>query len=74
MNQTPIDFGTPAADAPPPAYDSDALTLAHSAYQTALDTKTQLELRLQTTQANGNQTVKDAQKAYDDAVNNLAAA
>jgi len=51
-----------------------ALTLAQSAYQTALDTKTQLELRLQTAQANGDQTVKDAQKAYDDAVNNLAAA
>jgi HlyD family secretion protein len=51
-----------------------ALTLAQSAYQSALDTKTQLELRLQTEQANGNQTVKDAQKAYDDAVNNLASA
>jgi len=51
-----------------------ALTLAQSAYQTALDNKTQLELRIQTAQANGNQTVKDAQKAYDDAVNNQASA
>src|SRR5579859_3044983 len=51
-----------------------ALTLAQSAYQSALDTQTQLQLRIQTDQANGNQTVKDAQKAYDDAVNNQAAA
>ncbi len=51
-----------------------ALTLAQSAYQAALDNKTQLELRIQTAQANGNQSVKDAQKAYDDAVNNQAAA
>ncbi len=50
----------------------NALELAHSAYQRALDTKTQLELRIQTDKANGDQTVKDAQKAYDDAVNNLA--
>ena len=51
-----------------------ALDLAQSAYQTALDTQTQLKLRIQTDQANGDQVVKDAQKAYDDAVNNLAAA
>jgi multidrug efflux pump subunit AcrA (membrane-fusion protein) len=51
-----------------------ALTLAQSNYQSALDNKTQLELRLQTDQANGDQTVKDAQKANDDAVNNQAAA
>ena len=50
----------------------NALELAHSAYQRALDTKTQLELRIQTDKANGDQTVKDAQKAYDDAVNNLS--
>ena len=42
-----------------------------SAYQTALDTKTQLELRIQTAQATQNQQVTDAQKAYTDAVNNL---
>ena len=49
-----------------------ALEQAHAAYQQALDTKTQLELRIQTAQATQNQQVTDAQKAYDDAVNNLA--
>ena len=49
-----------------------ALEQAHSAYQQALDTKTQLELRIRTAQATQNQQVTDAQKAYDDAVNNLA--
>jgi multidrug efflux pump subunit AcrA (membrane-fusion protein) len=52
----------------------NALELAHSAYQRALDTKTQLELRIQTDKANGDQTVKDAQKAYDDALNNQSSA
>jgi HlyD family secretion protein len=47
---------------------------AQSAYQTALDTKTQLELRIQTDKANRDQSVIDAQKAYTDAVNNLASA
>jgi multidrug efflux pump subunit AcrA (membrane-fusion protein) len=51
-----------------------ALLNAQSAYQSALDTKTQLELRIQTDKANGDQTVKDAQKAYNDAVNNQAGA
>jgi multidrug resistance efflux pump len=51
-----------------------ALLNAQSAYQTALDAKTQLELRIQTDKANGDQAVKDAQKSYDDAVNNLASA
>ena len=37
MNQTPIDFGTPAADVPPPADDSDALTLAHYAERAYLE-------------------------------------
>ncbi len=50
------------------------LTLAQSAYQNALDTKTQLELRIQTDQANSGNTVTKAQKTYDDAVANLAAA
>ena len=50
------------------------LDLAQSAYQSALDTKTQLELRIQTDQANSADTVSKAQKAYDDAVANLAAA
>jgi len=50
------------------------LDLAQSAYQSALDTKTQLELRIQTDQANSANTVTKAQKAYDDAVANLAAA
>ncbi len=48
------------------------LELAQSAYQSALDTQTQLELRIQSDQANRSQSVKDAQKAYDDAVRNLA--
>ena len=47
---------------------------AQSAYQTALDTQTQLQLRIQTDKANGDQTVKDAQKSYTDAVNNLHSA
>ena len=37
MNQTPIDFGTPAADGPPPADDSAALTLAHYAERAYLE-------------------------------------
>ena len=48
-----------------------ALQNAQSAYQTALDTQTQLQLRIQTDKANRDQAVKDAQKAYDDSVNNL---
>ncbi len=51
-----------------------ALALAQSAYQGALDTQTQLQLRIQSDQANRSQSVKDAQKAYDDAVRNLASA
>ena len=51
-----------------------ALDLAQSAYQTALDTQTQLQLRIASDQDNRAQAVKDAQKAYDDAVNNLASA
>ena len=51
-----------------------ALDLSQAAYQTALDTKTQLELRIQTAQANSADGVSKAQKAYDDAVANLAAA
>jgi HlyD family secretion protein len=51
-----------------------ALDLSQSAYQSALDTKTQLELRIQTDQANSADTVTKAQKTYDDAVANLAAA
>jgi len=50
------------------------LDLAQSAYQTALDTQTQLQLRIQSDQANRAQSVKDAQKTYDDAVRNLASA
>jgi HlyD family secretion protein len=46
----------------------------HSAYQSALDTQTQLELRIQSDQANKNDAVSKAQKTYDDAVNNLNAA
>ena len=49
-----------------------ALELAQSAYQQALDTQTQLQLRIQTAQATQNQAVTDAQKAYHDAVTNLA--
>jgi multidrug resistance efflux pump len=49
----------------------NALQLAQSAYQEALDSKTQLELRIQTDAANRAQAVKDAQQAYDDAVGNL---
>jgi HlyD family secretion protein len=52
----------------------NALQLAQSAYQKALDTKTQLELRIQTDQANQGDAVTKAQKAYDDAVANLKAA
>ncbi len=37
MNQTPIDFETPPADGPPPADDSDALTLAHYAERAYLE-------------------------------------
>jgi multidrug resistance efflux pump len=51
-----------------------ALLNAQSAYQSALDIKTQLELRIQTDKANGDQSVKDARKAYDDAVSNQAGA
>jgi HlyD family secretion protein len=51
-----------------------ALQLAQSAYQSALDTKTQLELRIQSDKANRDQSVKDAQKVYTDAVNNLSTA
>jgi len=52
----------------------NALEQAHSAYQRALDTKTQLELRIQTDQANQADAVTKAQKAYNDAVANLKAA
>ncbi len=52
----------------------NGLARAQSAYQSALDTKTQLELRIQTDQANSADTVTKAQKTYDDAVANLAAA
>jgi len=52
----------------------NALEQAHSAYLNALDTKTQLELRIQTDAANSGNAVTKAQKAYDDAVANLAAA
>jgi HlyD family secretion protein len=52
----------------------NALEQAQSAYQKALDTKTQLELRIQTDQANQSDAVTKAQKAYDDAVANLKAA
>jgi multidrug efflux pump subunit AcrA (membrane-fusion protein) len=51
-----------------------ALQAAHSAYQDALDKQTQLQLRIQTDKANLDQTVKDAQKDYNDAVNNQNAA
>ncbi|MEP7357737.1 MAG: efflux RND transporter periplasmic adaptor subunit [Anaerolineales bacterium] len=51
-----------------------ALTAAQSAYQQALDQKTQLELRISTDSANRNAEVKNAQKKYDDAVANLNAA
>ena len=38
MNQTPMDFGTPAADGPPPPADDDnALTLAHYAERAYLE-------------------------------------
>jgi HlyD family secretion protein len=47
------------------------LQSAQSAYQSALDKKTQLELRIQSDQANKDATVKTAQKNYDDAVANL---
>jgi len=50
------------------------LDLAQSAYQSALDTQTQLKLRIQTDQANSADAVTKAQKTYDDAVANLAAA
>lgn len=52
----------------------NALQLAQSAYQSALDTQTQLQLRIQTDKANGDQSVKDAQKGYNDALNNLHSA
>ncbi len=45
-----------------------------SAYQSALDKKTQLELRIHTDTANQGDAVKTAQKNYDDAVSNLNAA
>ena len=52
----------------------NALLLAQSAYQRALDTQTQLQLRIQTDQANQADTVAKAQKTYTDAQANLAAA
>ncbi len=45
-----------------------------SAYQSALDKKTQLELRIKSDQANQADAVKTAQKNYDDAVANLNSA
>jgi RND family efflux transporter MFP subunit len=51
-----------------------ALQSAQSAYQQALDQKTQLELRISTDLANRDAEVKAAQKKYDDAVANLNAA
>ena len=51
-----------------------ALQAAQSAYQQALDRKTQLELRINSDQANQGNSVDKAQKKYDDAVNNLNAA
>jgi HlyD family secretion protein len=45
-----------------------------SAYQSALDKKTQLELRINSDQANQADAVKTAQKNYDDAVANLNSA
>jgi len=50
------------------------LQSAQSAYQSALDKKTQLELRIKTDQANDADAVKTAQKNYDDAVSNLKSA
>jgi multidrug efflux pump subunit AcrA (membrane-fusion protein) len=51
-----------------------ALQAAQSAYQSALDTQSQLKLRIQTDQANQGDAVTKAQKAYNDAVANLDAA
>jgi HlyD family secretion protein len=48
-----------------------ALQAAQSAYQQALDQKTQLELRISTDKANRDAEVKNAQKKYDNAVANL---
>src|SRR5260221_13959054 len=45
-----------------------------SAYQSALDKKTQLELRIHSDQANKADAVKSAQKNYDDALANLNSA
>ncbi len=50
------------------------LQATQSAYQAALDRKTQLELRIQADQANKTDTLSKAQKKYTDAVNNLNAA
>jgi HlyD family secretion protein len=47
---------------------------SQSAYQSALDKKTQLELRIQADQANKGDALSKAQKKYNDAVNNLNAA
>ena len=47
---------------------------SQSAYQQALDKKTQLELRINSDGANQADAVKTAQKAYDDAVSNLNSA
>src|SRR5260221_440794 len=47
------------------------LQATQSAYQSALDKKTQLELRIQADQANKDDTLSKAQKKHNDAVNNL---
>ena len=47
---------------------------SQSAYQQALDKKTQLELRINSDGANHTDAVKTAQKAYDDALANLKGA
>ena len=55
-------------------FESRLLQSAQSAYQQALDRKTQLELRIQNDQANQGDAVSKAQKKYNDAVSNLNAA
>src|SRR5579859_1250691 len=50
------------------------LQASQSAYQSALDKKTQLELRINSDQANQADAVKTAQKNYDDSVANLNSA
>jgi len=51
-----------------------ALEMARGAYQSALDAKMALELRINTDKANQAASVEDAQTAYDRAVANLNAA